>query len=129
MKGLAEKVLDFYQPTAHKRHRFLLKGRVFNVVTLVSTQCSAHNDPKDAPGTLTVMHVLGPVPTVSCHLLCPQYGVAIRTHPGDTVIFNAREVVHANSDLSGVKLDRNNYGKYMETVEGHRLSATFYVKL
>jgi hypothetical protein len=63
------------------------------------------------------MHVLGPDRNVAGYLLCPQYGIAIKTYPGDTVVFNARDGIHANSDLEGVFMDPADYWKYRETWE------------
>jgi hypothetical protein len=36
--------------------------------------------------------------------------------------------MHANSELCGVQLDMENYGKYRNTVEWYRMSVPFYVK-
>jgi hypothetical protein len=74
------------------------------------------------------MHVLGPKRDVAGYLLLVQYGVAIKTFPGDTVIFNAREVVHANSDLEGIDMDQDNYAEYSKAWGQHRLSVIYYVK-
>lgn len=138
LHAVAAAALQQAHPAVYRKHRKLLghprarKGeplQVFNKVNMQGGRCAAHHDKGDAKDSLTVMHVVGPNPEVSNHVLFPQGKIAVRAYPGDTVIFNAREVVHANSELEGVYIDPVHYANVWDTRERNRMSLAYNINL
>jgi hypothetical protein len=101
-----------------------LRGCAFNRASTNLFQAATHKDIKDAEHTYSFMFVFG---DRCCWLMFPDYGVAVRTRPGDAVVFNGREATHCNSPLEGIEMP-DNYKQQVSVWNDHRASVALYVK-
>jgi hypothetical protein len=80
--------------------RFLVPETVFTTVTVnKSFRTAAHRDAGDLDSGLSNLLVVGSGDYTGGYLIFPEYRVAVNVRPGDLLLVNNHEIIHANTPI------------------------------
>lgn len=80
--------------------RFLVPGTVFTTITVnKSFRTACHRDAGDLNEGLSNLLVLGDGRYKGGYLVFPEYRIAVNVRPGDLLLVNNHEIIHANTEI------------------------------
>lgn len=80
--------------------RFLVPETVFTTITVNKTfRTACHRDAGDLDNGLSNLLVVGSGNYTGGYLVFPEYRIAVNVRPGDLLLVNNHEIIHANTEI------------------------------
>ena len=97
--------------------RFLVPETVFTTITVNKTfRTACHRDAGDLDNGLSNLLVVGSGNYTGGYLVFPEYRIAVNVRPGDLLLVNNHEIIHANTEI------------VLDTPDAERISLVCYFR-
>jgi hypothetical protein len=97
--------------------RFLVPETVFTTITVNKTfRTACHRDAGDLDSGLSNLLVVGSGNYTGGYLVFPEYRIAVNVRPGDLLLVNNHEIIHANTEI------------VLDTPDAERISLVCYFR-
>ena len=97
--------------------RFLVPETVFTTITVNKTfRTACHRDAGDLDSGLSNLLVVGKGNYTGGYLVFPEYRIAVNVRPGDLLLVNNHEIIHANTEI------------VLDTPDAERISLVCYFR-